>query len=625
MGAERDAIMRTIVEKNLGVLQLAHPRLHEISHQKTYSKLNVALECRENSAKWFLGDQTGEYPHGSDIGFDGITSHTKLCVLYGLGDADFLDRLRKQTAVENILVFEPSEASFLSLIEQKEVKDILSDVKIQFIIGTDSNTYLNQIEQYFYSNIERFCQSANHLNLITPGVQSIQDYKPYFLHFAQSFKNAVNNVLARGEFSKEDSYFGFKNFLSNTTLFKEMAVLSDRIKDFEDVPVAVVATGPSLAASIDALKSVQDRMLIVACDSAASILKENGIAPDFVCGLERCVESQKFVNDREVRSEAFVVPTVVYPKTLRNFKGPRYFMLRDTGFDSILNHVEDRKYFLGQTVSQMALRVAHVVSGGPIYLIGVDCAFDPHTDSSHHESAASVLKEGHDWVKDESGLTVTELPGHDGKPKKTWSIWMMDLQIMANMVHTDQMQVFRVTPLEYGIPIAGVSRVEPNALLDISTPPIDDKSQIVLAHSTGHQGKIRFERQDLEKLGKDLSDLSARAIQILDEMTVFYFNHRPFLRENHDAYDDYFIQIDRERRELVDSCDDCYRRALHNILQGQYAKTGYRIFEIRREKKRAEEIIDDSLAVYREWFSSVAVWASRLNQEITRHLTRHLQ
>ncbi|MFQ6343028.1 motility associated factor glycosyltransferase family protein, partial [Campylobacter sp. VTCC 70190] len=148
-----------------------------------------------------------------------------------------------------------------------------------------------------------------------------------------------------------------------------------------------VSTGPSLTKQLPLLKKYASKATIFCADSAYPILAKNDIKPDYVCVLERVVETAEFFNkpfkefDEDI---VFILKSVVHPKSVECMrKNGRDFMI-SSSYMAFVDYVRMDKfgYFAsGFSVANMNYIIATHLRHKNIILIGQDLAYNDEGDS----------------------------------------------------------------------------------------------------------------------------------------------------------------------------------------------------------------------------------------------------
>lgn len=576
----------------------------------------------EKQRGWVLNQSQGSFSFSSNGITQSLQPFHHLALVFGLGDALFLKELIQHKQIKTVLVYEPSSSLVYDVWKTKIGQEVLQSSKVRLIVGNEEGSLLSAVESFFYEEIDHICRVGAYVSFVTPGADKIPNYQELFNKFNQAFQTGARNILIKSNHSVEDSFFGISHYLENIQSMRTVPDFSVLEGCCLNQTAVVVATGPSLKHAIQQLKSIQDHVLIVACDSAASILNQESIRVDVICSLERCVESFDIVSQDKEISSVYVAPTIVYPKTFSNYSGPKFFVGRDTGFDGWLRS-ETPRYFLGQTVSQMAIQMASVLGCKTIYTLGLDCAFDPETKSSHHDEAHQILKDGHEWVKTSRADHLIEVTGYDGQPKLTWPVWYLDTQAITRLVYENDLNLIRVSPLQYAFPIEGMNRSDPSVLLHLKNEPkrIKDFYQAIEKAYKDISSSNKLDDFDSElKAGEEyLIQLSDQCIDTLKHITDFYYFQRPHLVENYPRYHELFSHLKEIKESMIRDKDGYFGKILLNLLQGRYIHFGFSISQLNSKQLQEAEYIDEALKLYRDWFSEVLVMAQRILRLINQN------
>ncbi|KAA2301602.1 DUF115 domain-containing protein, partial [Clostridioides difficile] len=86
--------------------------------------------------------------------------------------------------------------------------------------------------------------------------------------------------------SVEDSLIGFKHNMVNLKHLPRSKDVSLLKNSMRSLPAVVVAAGPSLNKNIEQLHNLKDNVIIIAVDTIAQRLCNEGIIPDFICSIE---------------------------------------------------------------------------------------------------------------------------------------------------------------------------------------------------------------------------------------------------------------------------------------------------------------------------------------------------
>ncbi|HYE78946.1 MAG TPA: 6-hydroxymethylpterin diphosphokinase MptE-like protein, partial [bacterium] len=91
--------------------------------------------------------------------------------------------------------------------------------------------------------------------------------------------------------------------------------------EFRDVPVICVAAGPSLDKQLPLLAQVQDRALIIACDTATRPLLKAGITPHLICAGDPQEANHRHIAGLASQVESYLcAEPMTYPASVQEFR-----------------------------------------------------------------------------------------------------------------------------------------------------------------------------------------------------------------------------------------------------------------------------------------------------------------
>lgn len=180
----------------------------------------------------------------------------------------------------------------------------------------------------------------------------------------------------------------------------------------EDIPAVVVAAGPSLDRSLDDLRAIQDRAVIVAVDTAVRPLLSGGVRPHLVVALDPTELNARHLEGLPAGLDTWLVAECsLHPSAFASFRGRTFCFrvaqhepwpwLRAAGLDAGLLRAWGSVL---TTTFDVALRLGC----DPIVFVGADLAY---TDDRPY-ARGTILEE--DWARETArGKDLREI----------WSQW----------------------------------------------------------------------------------------------------------------------------------------------------------------------------------------------------------
>ena len=180
-------------------------------------------------------------------------------------------------------------------------------------------------------------------------------------------------------------YQPFQNFVKNVIRLPE-SFYANRLKGaFANMPAVVCGAGPSLKSSLETLRRLEKKALIIAGGSTLAALSSQGISPHFGMAIDPNLEEYRRLRN----SFAFEVPllysTRVHPATFQTCNGPFGYMRSGIGGAPELWMEEELGLLdplLGDFLSPESISVtaiciawAQFLGCNPILLNGIDMAY----------------------------------------------------------------------------------------------------------------------------------------------------------------------------------------------------------------------------------------------------------
>lgn len=225
-----------------------------------------------------------------------------------------------------------------------------------------------------------------------------------------------------------DSFTGLVNAAANAPRILPAPSLGECWGMFGETPVISIAGGPSLGRHIDRLRALQDRCILVACDSVLPGLIKAGIQPHFCTPIERLPATVDLVQAARGTRTIFAGSCVVPPGALDPFEGRAIGVAGGDQLYVWLDHGRDRRVNTGSSTGVFSFMVGSALTSGPVYLVGHDLA--RNRDASHWDGAnySSGL-----WAEQKAKVAASArvntgyedrlVPGNDGQPLPSIVWW----------------------------------------------------------------------------------------------------------------------------------------------------------------------------------------------------------
>lgn len=237
-----------------------------------------------------------------------------------------------------------------------------------------------------------------------------------------------------------DSFTGLWHSALNAKVILPGPSIGDLAGSLGLTPVISIGAGPSIAAHIDELRALQDRCILVACDSVCPGLVKAGVIPHFVTPQERSKDQAQFVQCLEGTRTIFAGLPVCHPDTLKPF-GERtiYLHCMDKLYDWLEPH-DQRRCFTGSSTGVLSFFVAASLTRGPVYLVGHDLAKEDgqtHWADAAFAGKAFAKEEGNAGGIGSNGYEERLIPGNSGKMLTSimwWDNFRSEISSQAQLI-----------------------------------------------------------------------------------------------------------------------------------------------------------------------------------------------
>lgn len=386
-----------------------------------------------------------------------LIDKSELIYCYGLGNgaAYFQCKEWLRGGKERKLIFledEPGRiAAFLHLAEAVE---ILSHLQVHLELFSRKSKEIESLAERFpFKRVEVVALSSKKRGFQRLRLQLLR-------------KTALSHAL---HMDRLHGYQPFENFVKNVRRIPSSFYANALKGTFQNVPALICGAGPSLQQSIDCLRTLEKKALLIAGGSTLAALSAQGILPHFGMAVDPNLEEYR----RMKNSFAFEVPllysTRVHPDIFQTCNGPFGYMRSGIGgvpevwMEEELGLKDDPligNFLSPETISVTGICIAwaQFLGCNPILLNGIDLAY-----TGNKRYAAGVAQEEElvfQAMDAEKSVADRILKRKDrmGKPIYTAVRWVMESASISYFAKKHP-EVRFVNTTEGGIGFKGIAYV----------------------------------------------------------------------------------------------------------------------------------------------------------------------
>ncbi len=352
-------------------------------------------------------------------------------IVYGFGLGYHIQELLKHVGEQGkVYVIEPNIRLFREALKWINLASFLQDKRLKFIL--DNN--LTNISKKMFELLVELQRKDGQLLIHHPSLELTPDYA-----------DSLRQVLLEWQV-KHDTLVRFsgqieENLRQNMGFVRRLQGVTRLLHKFNNIPVLLVAAGPSLDNNIKALRDVKERCLIMAVGTALKPLLSYRITPDLVIITDPHPIVSQQIEGLCIKTPLIAFPTV-HPAVLENYPGIKIIAYQQ-GIDlleTVAREINEELIDTGGSVATSALDIAIRMGCNPIIFIGLDLGYvrgKTHATGTMHGNLN--IEEDHHLL---------EIPNNQGRLIKTHpNLIIIRKWIEQRIEKTDsQIKFFNLSP-----------------------------------------------------------------------------------------------------------------------------------------------------------------------------------
>lgn len=341
--------------------------------------------------------------------------------VFGFSDGMHIrELLRNNDKTNHIIICEPCVEIFQKICETYDITDILRDQRVKLYIPqitASIESILKQTLQYSDFTYTEFC--------ILPG------YDVLYHDACEAYQDAIIERI-QDETVRKSTSVNFQRLIPHNTLYNMKQMIFHHhigqiremfsVMNLADIPVIIVAAGPSLDKNIKELKRAEGKALIIVVDAALRAVIREGIKPDLVCTVDPN-PPERFFTDMDLSDIIWCCEYAAKPSVIEQYgKQIYYFGFFERQWNETLSRMLGYPFPAlptGGSVSSIAFALACFLGFTKIVFIGQDLAFTG--GKSHTSGVEGALGDNDAYIK---SRFLMEVEGIDGTMYQTdFQMW----------------------------------------------------------------------------------------------------------------------------------------------------------------------------------------------------------
>jgi hypothetical protein len=383
-------------ESNLNALRLHHPALAErvVSIQPPETHYRVKATQTAPTLEVLVDDTWTAWHSQYDprkeaareiASLDQSSVYVPLFLGMGLGYTLLELWQRWKDELYDILVIEKDEKVFRLALEHSDFTDFFSHPRLHIHVGDNLQEWRLLCRKVMPGVMSSRLQPILH----TP---SRQTFTHYYQQAVGMLQDQIHTTQAEFDFTIKNGSAIQQNMWRNLPRILHSVGAKQIQHTWKSKPAVVVAAGPSLDKNVHQLCGMEDRVLIIAVDTAYRTLVQHNITPHIIVSTDPTELNKKHFEGINPSPQTILAfdPEVYWDIPHQWQQKTLFLNVEKTAITRWIEQNAGPFGFVpkGGSVGNTAYYLARIFGADPIIFAGLDLAFDPHGGKTHTGHAA---------------------------------------------------------------------------------------------------------------------------------------------------------------------------------------------------------------------------------------------
>lgn len=228
------------------------------------------------------------------------------CVFAGMGLALVPELLAKANPDATIIIAEPDIFLFLLCLTSRPLAPLFAHRNLIFLVGTQPREVCSLIEKLSLEDLPVY---------ENPAIMSAN--KPWFDEFAQLRRRNREKKEINANTLRRFGDLWLSNMSRNLPEMRDRDGIARFALAFADMPVLVLAAGPSLDRMLPYLPRLRQKCVIIAVDTAVRACVRSGVEPDFIVLVDPQYWNWRHLDGVSSPSSILITESAAWPAVFR--------------------------------------------------------------------------------------------------------------------------------------------------------------------------------------------------------------------------------------------------------------------------------------------------------------------
>lgn len=368
--------MKSFLEKSIEIIKTKDRELFSgLSELKTEANISIVTSgtgevvpaVELDNRKLFIHSRFDPYKEAERFTAEIDTSKFDLIIVFGFGFGYHIELLIKQINPGALLLVIEKDASILKqALALRDLSRLISDERLKIIIDPDDDIIATALKGKSSKRVSFLSHRGS--------FQLAPDYYNNIRQIVKSYLSVKEvNIATLSRFEKTWT----SNISRNINEFVRLPGANVFYDKFKGIPAVVAGAGPSLNKSMEHIRLLRDKVIIICVDTSFGILLKNGIMPHFCLTVDPQIINARYFEGCSSGDTVFITDPTVHPSFFRLIKGR--ISTVGMAFD-MMKWVEEftgnkGELSYGGSVTTNAYDFAKRIGASPVIMIGQDLAF----------------------------------------------------------------------------------------------------------------------------------------------------------------------------------------------------------------------------------------------------------
>ncbi|MHB8062974.1 MAG: 6-hydroxymethylpterin diphosphokinase MptE-like protein, partial [Ruminiclostridium sp.] len=299
--------------------------------------------------------------------------HTNF-IIFGIKNIELISEIyKRKTSFSTMIIIEITSDEYIQLEGEYTQLDFMSDKFVNLVLGNKDNLMI-QLKSVLTNPIRLY--NLRNIQIISmPYVKSI--YSKEVHEITKVIIDSFSTTVSSCGNDVQDILMGMDNYINNWKYtFKGVDHIYFK-NLYKGKPAIIVAAGPSIDKSIEYLKNIKGKALILCADAALDVLLDEGIVPDIVASIERIEGTIRFYQREHIPQEVVYVGANQVQGPILDRMSRIIFTGRtgDAFFREFNKSIGLENLNIGNNVSHILLAFAQFLGCSTVIFTGLDLAY----------------------------------------------------------------------------------------------------------------------------------------------------------------------------------------------------------------------------------------------------------